>query len=113
MCECRDRAKTLFRLLRQGTQDDDINVCREIWIECAGWYWLSMKVLIYHLTRSTLKGWASCQQFVGHDSQCILVGGRNSETFHLFRCHIRRGSSHALAGVGSCSCELGNAKVSQ
>src|SRR5947208_15476420 len=94
-------------------QEYCINVCWESWIECAGWRWLSLQVLIHNLPKSALKGRAACQQFIGHNGKCILVGGRNGVTFQLFRCHIRWGTTDTEAGTGGCCSKPCNAEVSQ
>src|SRR5712692_6502448 len=42
---------------------------------------LGLCVLVDHLHQSTLEWWATCQEFVGHDGEGILITGSYSVAF--------------------------------
>src|SRR5713226_2765858 len=70
-------------------------------------------MLVHHLTEAAQEWWTTYQQFVGHDGEGILVGGRCRLPCPLFGGHVCGGASNRLADIGSRATELGDAKISQ
>src|SRR5215831_17222401 len=70
-------------------------------------------VLAHDLSSIALKGWATNEQFVDHDSQRVLIAGRRRVSIPLFGSHVDRGATNALAQVAGGAGEFGDAEVGE
>src|SRR6266516_2747581 len=90
-----------------------INVFGKLWVESAGRRWLNVKVLVHDLLLSPHKGRTACEQFIGKDGKCILVGSIYWLTAPLLRCHISWRTANGMAHIRCDAAKSGNAEVRQ
>src|SRR6266581_9606669 len=88
-CEYFYRSETIYGVLRKCSKKNIINFFRNVWVYTAWWLWVNKLVLIPHLlVVAACKGKAPCEEFIGHDSECILISCRNGMSFPLLGSHI-------------------------
>src|SRR6266571_8026426 len=70
-------------------------------------------MLVHHLHQTSLEWEPTRQQFVSHDSECILITCRNWIAVPLFRSHVGRSAANGMGDTPGCHMRFGYAEIGE